>query len=500
MRIVNTLLVFAALLFCGCSKKLDLPSRHQVPEVQMWQQRNDARSGVFATYGLMRAALSNENAFFAYGELRAGNFKSSSRADIAAATSQQLKATFAAVEEWKSWRRFYAVITQANLCIENLPKILEKDIRYNQQNLNVDIASARFLRALAYFYIVRIWGDAPLITTSIDGGFESRSRDPQSRLLDFIQQELTAAAAGLPWNYNGQQPEYLGTYYDQGGNFWQSRIASKAACYALLAHLYAWRGDYASCEAYARLVYENTTLGNYTFASTASLTAETSGVFNGLNNGVIFSLTADANFQESAAKGHLEDWTLAAPLVDKTTPDVYIPADSILKIFNEPNDQRFAISASGVVSGGYFQNFANPVPMFSKIKARSFTQEPLYSNFQSAIIITRYEDIVLLRAEALYYLNDLNNAIVFLNAVRTRRGLAEFNTTTGGNVLNAILKERQRELLGEGHRWFDLLRNQRAHEFSGMSREQIQQGAGLWPLAQSILTNNGGLQQNSFWK
>ncbi|MCH5598281.1 hypothetical protein [Niabella ginsengisoli] len=63
MRIFSTILVFIVFLFGNCSKKLDLPSRHQVPENNMWLQRNDARSGVFATYGLTRAALANENAF-----------------------------------------------------------------------------------------------------------------------------------------------------------------------------------------------------------------------------------------------------------------------------------------------------------------------------------------------------------------------------------------------------------------------------------------------------
>lgn len=500
MKLYNILLLLLTIVFAGCGRELDLPSRHQVPENNMWQQRNDARSGVFATYGLMRAALANENAFFAYGELRAGNFKASSRADIGAVTTQQLSANFATLEEWKDWRRFYAVIAQANLCLQKLPQVLEKDFRYNEQNMKVDMASVRFLRALAYFYIVRIWGDAPLIADAVDGNFINRPRDPQSKILDFVEQELVAAAMNLPWNYDGNQPEQIGIYYDQAGSFWLSCIASKAACYALLAHVYAWRGDYAACESNARLVYENTSLGKYTFTSASTLTAETGGVFSALGNGVIFSLTADARYQESAAKGHLEDWTLSAPLVDKTVPDVYVPADSVLQIFNEPNDQRFAISLSGVVSGGYFQNFTNPVPMFSKIKARTYTQQPLFNNFQSAIVITRYEDIVLLRAEALYYLNDLNNATVYLNAVRTRRGLTEFNLQTGGNLLDAILKERQRELLGEGQRWFDLVRNRQAHRYSGLSMDQITQGAALWPLSKNTLANNAAMQQNSYWK
>lgn len=500
MKLYNILLLFLTVLFMRCGKELDLPSRHQVPENNMWQQRNDARSGVFATYGLMRAALANENAFFAYGELRAGNFKASSRADIGAVTIQQLNASFAALEEWKDWRRFYAVIAQANLCLQKLPQVLEKDFRYNEQNMKVDMASVRFLRALAYFYIVRIWGDAPLIADAVDGDFTGRTRDPQSKILDFVEQELIAAAVNLPWNYDGNQPEQIGIYYDQSGSFWLSCIASKAACYAMLAHVYAWRGDYAACESNARLVYENTSLGKYTFTTASTLTDETAGVFSALGNGVIFSLTADARYQESSAKGHLEDWTLSAPLVDKTVPDVYVPADSVLQIFNEPNDQRFAISPAGAVSGGYFQNFTNPVPMFSKIKARTYTQAPLFNNFQSAIVVTRYEDIVLLRAEALYYLNDLNNAVVYLNAVRTRRGLTEFDLQTGGNLLNAILKERQRELMGEGQRWFDLVRNRQAHLYSGLSKAQIEQGAALWPLSKNTLANNASLQQNSYWK
>ncbi|SDD01052.1 RagB/SusD family nutrient uptake outer membrane protein [Niabella drilacis] len=500
MKPYNILILLLMFFFAGCGKELNVPSRHQVPENNMWQQRNDARSAVFATYGLMRAALANENAFFAYGELRAGNFRATSRADIGAVTTQQLNANFATLEEWKDWRRFYAVIAQANLCLQKLPQVLEKDFRYNEQKMKVDIASVRFLRALAYFYIVRIWGDAPLITDAVEGGFTSRPRDPQTKILDFVEQELIAASVNLPWNYDGSQPEQIGVYYDQAGSFWLSCIASKAACYAMLAHVYAWRGDYASCESNARLVYENTSLGKYTFTSASTLTAETAGVFSALGNGVIFSLTADARYQESSAKGHIEDWTLSAPLVDKPVPDVYVPADSVLQIFNEANDQRFAISVAGAVSGGYFQNFSNPVPMFSKIKARTYTQEPLFNNFQSAIVITRYEDIVLLRAEALYYLNDINNAMVYLNAVRTRRGLAEFKLQTGGNLLDAILKERQRELLGEGQRWFDLVRNRKAHLYSGLSIAQIGQGAALWPLSKNTLLNNGSLQQNSYWK
>ena len=77
--------------------------------------------------------------------------------------------------------------------------------------------------------------------------------------------------------------------------------------------------------------------------------------------------------------------------------------------------------------------------------------------------------MLLLRAEALNQLNDYEGAVALLNQIRKRAGItekemSEFDITADKKtaIEDAILQERQLELLGEGKRWFDLIRTGRA--------------------------------------
>jgi hypothetical protein len=500
MKTKLLLIITGLLLLCGagCKKALDVNTTSLVTDDQMWKVKNDARSAVFATYGLLRAALSNENAFFVYGELRGGDFKVSSRQDISAVTRQDLNADYGSMAEWKDWRRFYAVIAQANLCIEKLPLVTQNDFRYRQEDLKLDLANVRFIRALSYFYLARIWGKVPLINAAAEGGFAEKPQASEADVLAFAASEAAAAAIDLPWRYNGLWPEQQGMYYGQTDIQLQSIIATKAAAYALAAHVAAWQGDYATAEKNCRLIVDNNSNGGYNTAVTSNLTSP-NGVFSGQGYSVIFSINFAAKNQEASIKGHVEDWTLSEPFIPKKTADIYVPKDSITKIFNEPNDARFSLAADGSTVGEYFTNFSNAAPMFSKIRNLSVSQIPVFKSYQSAIVIFRFEEILLLRAEAAIFLNFRSDALANLNKVRTARNLSEFSSTDNKVILEAIFKERRRELLGEGWRWYDLIRFKRVKEFSKLSDADIANGATRWPVSKVVLGNNSKLVQNNFW-
>lgn len=492
-------IILCALAISGCRKTLDVDATNLVPEARMWQQRSDARSAVMGAYALLRSALANENAYLAYGELRTGDFRPVSRQELLAVQTQNLSAGYATVESWKDWRRFYALIHQANLNIAKLPEVAKNDFRYRPEDLALDVANMRFLRALGYFYLARIWGDVPLATNPDPGNFETLPASKRADVLAYAFREAEAAAKGLPWRYDGKWPEQQGNYWEQNDGRWRSIIGTKGACYALLAHISALTNDYASTEQYAKLVIDNSGNGGYAMATTGELTSET-GLFKGQGYSVIFAVSFLADNQESSITGHIEDWTLSEPFIPRKTAELYIPKDSILRIFDEAGDQRFSLNANGTAAGSYFTNFDNSMPMFSKIKARSYTQTPVIRNYQSAIVVFRLEELTLLRAEANLFINDLPAALGHLNRVRSQRGLPDFSTADGDMALEFILKERRRELLGEGWRWFDLARLQKIPAYTTLTESDVLAGAPYWPLSGNTLRNNPLLSQNKFWK
>lgn len=102
------------------------------------------------------------------------------------------------------WNGLYRVIANANLVLEKVPGITPMN---DAQKARI-IGEAQFLRAWAYFYVVRLWGDAPLITKpqTINSPDFLPSRNSQEEIYQLIVDDLTAAEnAGLAWmNSNGR--------------------------------------------------------------------------------------------------------------------------------------------------------------------------------------------------------------------------------------------------------------------------------------------------------
>lgn len=495
------LTLFVALSAVSCKKVLDIDSTRAVSEKNMWKTMEDTRAALVGTYGLTRAALADNNAHWLYGDVRSGDFTSPTRQDLKAIISNDLNGSYSSLEALSNWRRWYAVINSANIFLERVKEVKTADPRYTDNNMTVDIAQMRFLRAFAYFYMVRIWGDVPFIISSHDGDFENKPREDQGRVLAWAEQEILAAAQVLPYNYSANDIQQPGNYYNESEVRWEGALARKLTAYSILAHIAAWQGNYPDVATYTKFILDNYGRGRNGYVDTEELT-RAGGYFAGKKYNHLLGFNFDWGHVDASFTGHLEELTLAAPVVNKSLPDIYMTKDSILSIFNEPKDERFSLDTLGIPgSERYFSNFNGKYPIFSKVKViMGGSSDPTFRIFASAIVFTRLEDVTLLRAEALAALGERQGAIENLNVIRELRKLDTYDEAVNGNLIDAIFHERQRELMGEGHRWYDLVRYHRLRRRDPAFMQLINNGGIYWPISRTILSQNTLLEQNNYWK
>ena len=484
----------------SCKKALDLKSTQYATEELQWKTISDTRSSLMGVYGLFRAALVNNNAHWLWGELREGDFKPYRRSDFEAISNGNLNASFPLMKDLTNWRRFYAIINSANILIERAPEVMANDPKYTESNLKLDIAQARALRAFAYFYMVRIWGDVPLITSSHDNGsFVEKPRTDKEIVLSYAERELLEAAEDLPYLYGVSPTAYYGEFETR----WNGVLITKNSAYAILTHIAAWQGRYIDVDVYSEFVMNNYAKSKISYQTIAQLT-QASGFFSGKNAAQVVAFGAVDDFNESSAGGHIEQLTLAAPIVLKQYPELYVPKDSIPKIFNDPQnkDVRFGLDTlSGLYKTNYFINYSGTTPIFNKIKViRGGTTDGDYAVFGSALVFTRLEDIVLLRAEAFAVLGRREESIRLLNIVRNSRSLNSYNTDSKEDLVDEIFAERRRELMGEGHRWYDQVRYHKIKKTNPDFNRLIKEGGIYWPISEDVLSNNSRIVQNSYWK
>lgn len=502
-KILLSSLIILCMLGSGCKKILDKDSTRLVGEENMWLLLEDARANLFATYGLTRAALADHNAHWLYGDVRPGEFTITNRQDLKAIAENNLNASYSTVEALTNWRRWYAVINSANLFLERIGEVRAKDPKYTENNMTVDIAQIRFLRAFAYFYIVRIWGDVPLIISSHDGKFENKPREKQEKVLAFAEAELLAAAQDLPYKYSANDPQQPGNYYNESEGRWNGALARKLSAYAILTHLAAWQGNYNNVAVYSKFVNDNIGKGiNENPYITVEHLTDANGFFSGKRYNHMLGFNFDWGHVDASFTGHFEELVLAAPVVNKPIPDMYLSKDSILSLFDEAGDQRFSLDTLGQpVSNRYITNFNGKYPIFSKIKViQSGNADPTFRIYSSAIVFTRSEDILFLRAEALAVLGDRDGALAIMGMMRGLRGLAPYNEAIHGNLIDLIFKERRKELMGEGHRWYDKIRYAKIRGNDPEMTRLINNGGIYWPVSRTLMEQNPLLTQNSYWK
>src|SRR5690606_20343413 len=116
--------------------------------------------------------------------------------------------------------------------------------------------------------------------------------------------------------------------------------------------------------------------------------------------------------------------------------------------------------------------------------------------------IFRFAGALLLHAEALAELDRDDEAVVSLNKVRARAEAPPYDGPGGQHLRDFIFLERCRELIGEGHRYFDLVRTRRIlnPEWSKhpLNIDQYNRRAWTWPISSSALSNNPFMSLNEY--
>ncbi|MDO6802366.1 RagB/SusD family nutrient uptake outer membrane protein [Wenyingzhuangia sp. 1_MG-2023] len=448
-KLILTIVLFSAF---SCSEDiLDKDPVSSFSAQGFYQTTSDAQAGV---YGVYEAAQSAFRTNFAYwGEGRADAVNTNHSGDPLVLQQNTLSKTINSA----SWNNLYTTISRANYAIKYIPEVTSSEFGLKL------IGQSRALRALCYFYAVRVWGDVPLITEPYESVEQDIfiARTDQELVLDQIVEDLIFASENCEDYYGGERDRILMT---------------QGSANALLTQVYMWRKQYANAIESAEKVMDNSSYSLVAISDWSSIF--TSGYSNESIFEVGYNATQTNSLRVLYALGSDSD---------------YFPSEDFRNSFEDDDLRKDLI---------YDTTVEEPRKIW-KFFGQGFNDEsgdPSENN----IVLVRLADIILLKAEAHSNLGETEEALTLLNVIRTRAGLPNLDEATAitmyGDVASAILHERSIELSFEGHRWFDLVRNGKAIEVMNPINGLSEDANLVWPIYEDALNRNPSLEQNSFYQ
>ncbi len=464
-----------ALSLISCDDFLDTPPRSQLSLQGFWKTESDAELGVAAIYNSLQLAF--EQNFWYWGEFRGDNFILNDRPgeSIQATISNNLTIT----TQGADWSSLYQAIAHANIAIERIPEIPDFSSK------NDLLAQVHAMRALMYFYAVRIWGDVPNVQTIVDdlGVDLNQGRASVSDIYDqIILPDLSKAESLIKTNRN-------------------RNLFSRGGILALKAHIFAWPGSHQNYDTVRDAIIELESLGYELETSEGAW----SNIFrgNGSSNEIIFWLAW--NFAEDGNNGGHAQFA-------GFTPNIVPPETVEEKWKNSiPGDFRIPLTAAfniEIEDPSEFP-FLRIMTKFMGVFTDRNAQADASAAVDKGIPFFRLSGLLLLQAEAENFLGNGPAALALVNRIRTARGLpnlmAGVDIDLGNQVAmrDLILDERQYELMGEGQRFWDLVRNgvavevmSKVTDINGVPNGLNAENEILWPISQNVLNRNPNVKQN----
>ncbi len=465
-NIYKYLSILLAYILFGCEERLEeIGPEDDIPSSTIYDTELGAQAGIIGIY-----STAQDKDTFGGTTIATDAFMTDDADFVGSFT------TFADIEDYVTlsdngsiddiWRDLYQVIGAANVAINNIPN--STDPSFSQDEKNQFIGEAKFLRAMAYFWLAN-WFSQPFqfdngnneCVPIIVDAFEEPSqlsnfrieRNTLNEVHELIESDLLDAISMLPQRINN------------------AGRASQGAAMALLARLKLYREDWSEAASLSNQVIEDTNFIlalNYDFYDQLS-SEDVFTIVNTTDDGQDANIALSDFFNPTQTGGRGD-----APF-----------SDNLLETYDQGSDNRFIdLNQSGTDASGDSSIFTSKFP----------DGQNESDNFP----IIRITEMYLIRAEA--NLRGLSSVgaepIADINLLRQRAGL---DPLTGTISLDQILLEKRKELAFEGHRRMDLLRNRMGLRRPGMLNiEESAFGADktILPIPQRERDQNSLLNQN----
>lgn len=489
MKKIFYLLISAGLILSSCSDYLDTKSGNNIELGDYYTSEANMDKALVGVYGCLKPF---SKYYFIMSELRSDNmFETSESKKNEYADCAQFNSTGLLNDNivYNCWSDHYKLIVAANTLIDNLGNTTYKNANTRTQYE----AEARFLRALAYFDLVRFYGRVPvtLHATSIEETFSIRQSEPVEVYKNAIIPDLIFAADNL----KEKALDYLNKEHSERA----TQMAAKALLGKALVQM-AGHPIYASeleiggasykveqmAKEYLREVLDYADETQHYWASTID-EWNLMWLHEKDNKYFIFEI------QYACASGQGNP---VAPLskTSNSSADSYCNASltngshfyverQLLEHFIEPEgdtdenglavykDKRLRGTvdlnmAYDEETGTYSEGTANANHWMIRFFEHKMKRAQLgYSDMDPDIVnytywpqnfpVLRIEDVALLYAE----IAGKKEGTKYLNRIRNRAGLTSYYDLSDDAFQEAVKDERRYELIGDGNRWFDEVRH-----------------------------------------
>ncbi|MFD2920611.1 RagB/SusD family nutrient uptake outer membrane protein [Terrimonas rubra] len=422
------LLALPALISCKKYFEVDNSDRQTIPNT--FSTIEGFRASINGTYAKMYNYYLNS--FYLYPEVagnmvdlvKTGNGTMKPQHDFLSDPEEEVGAV------GYIWRYAFETIANANNILEYAPAFIEKNPASKAETELIQ-AQALFVRALSHFDLCRVYAQPYNYTADASHLgvpvvlINPAPEDPVAR------QTVKVVYAQIIKDLKDAETLF--------GNSAAANpyVASKKAVQALLARVYLYAEDWDNAITYSTEVINNSVL---------AYKEQYSAMFNNLIPGVeaIFRLSGQDKTDKRLGR------------VYAVNDPTYVPADTLMKLFNDPSDIRL----------GLFQaNPANPARYLTRKWTIGVTYTPNNERYDPMVL--RASEMYLIRAEAYAGKNRLTDCaadlkIIIARALDKQPADIILESDNKELLLKRIATERAKEFCFEGHNLFDIVRTKKS--------------------------------------